>query len=158
MNDYFIQLTNNIVCVKRIINGELEAIKIKGDLQFPLCDFWLLFKHKIEYEADETLAFIVFTDDKNFEIDSEIIIAKTFVSAEEDLNALIFENLTENIHLVTYPQFELNTENIMPSSSVEVQPVALALDQEIKADSLQSFFRKKTREIKRENKQVTGGK
>ncbi|MFT5759818.1 MAG: hypothetical protein ACI9LM_004597 [Alteromonadaceae bacterium] len=158
MSDYFIQSTKNIVRVNRIINGELEAIKINGDLQIPLSEFWPLFKQKIEYEADETLAFIVFTDNETFEMDSEIIIAEKFISTETVLNTFIFEHLTENIHLFTHPTFDVTINKTTPRSSINVQTSEPDLVQEIEGDSLQSFFRKKTREIQRENNKVTGGK
>ena len=179
MSDYFIQSTKNTVRVNRIINGELEAIKINGDLQFPLSEFWPLFKQKIEYEVDEILAFIVLTDDENFEIDPAIIISEKFISVETALNSLIFEHLTDNVHLFTYPKFDVTINKTMPNSPINEQKnesllcdallklldepavqtkIKSELVQEIERDSLQSFFRKKTREIQRENNKVTGGK
>jgi len=160
MNDYFIQSLNNRVSVSRIINAELEVIKIKGEPYSPLSEFWPLFKQKIEYESDEQLAFIVLADDESFAIDSEIMIAEQFVSSSDELEALIFEKSCEGKHLLTYPKVDVNLDKIIANVQTQVQAYEPEpeLEQEAEGDNLQSYFRKKTRKIQRENNKVTGGK
>lgn len=160
MSDYFVETKNSNVCVSRIINGELEAIKIDGDIQIALSDFWPLFKKKIEYEADETLAFIVVADNEYFNIDTEIVIAEHFSATTDELNALIFEHLSAELHLKTYPDLDFNRDEIIPKKSFVMQAVESEpeLVLEIEGDSLQSFFKKKTRAIQREDRKVTGGR
>jgi hypothetical protein len=158
MNDYFIRSISNMVSVNRITNGELEAIRINGDLQLPLSNFWPSFKQKIEYEADERLAFIVLTDDESFEFDTEIIFSEKFTSTKKALRDLIFENTSANTHLITFPKLEVNLNEFRPSPFVEVQVTEPELEQSIIGDNLQSFFKKQTREMQRENNKVTGGK
>jgi len=157
-DDYFIQSLNNRVSVSRIINGELEVIKIKGELYSPLSEFWSLFKQKIEYEVDELLAFVVLADDENFTIDSDIIIAEQFVSSPDELEAFIFEKMSGDNHLLTYPKFDVNITKVIANTATKVQASEPELEQELGADNLQSYFRKKTRKIQRENNKVTGGK
>lgn len=158
MSNYFIKSIKQQVSVSRIINGELEAIKIRGDLQLDLSKFWLRFKQKIEYEADESLSFIVLSDDENFKIDADIVIAEQFSSSEYELSSLIFDNRTEHQHLITFPSIDINIEDMIPATTVNMQEDEPELEPEIEGDSLQSFFRKKTREIHREINKVTGGK
>jgi len=160
MNDYFIQSFKNRVSVSRIINGELEAIKIKGELYSPLSEFWPLFKQKIEYESDERLAFVVLVDDENFAIDSDIIIAAQFISSPDELENLIFEKMSRGNHLLTYPKFDINIDTLIVSTVINVQACEPEpeLEKEVEDDNLQSYFRKKTRKIQRENNKVTGGK
>jgi len=156
--DYFIQLKNNLVRVSRVKNGELEAINIKGSLQVPLSDFWAVFKDKIEYEAGDQLTFIVLTDDEGFELDGDIIVAEKFGSTDKELCDLIFEHSLPNIHCFTFPARDFTIDDVKPTPLIEQQSVESELEVEIVGDSLQSFFRKKTREIERDNKKVTGGK
>lgn len=153
MTDYLIQSTKKFVSANRIINGQLEAIKIAGESQFPLAIFWSLFKQKIEYEAGEQLAFVVLSGDESFEFDPEIMIAATFISTTDELSSLIFEYTSENINLITSPPLDINKLISVPSPQIAlVEP-----EPELRAGSLQSYFREKTREIQRENTKVTGG-
>lgn len=158
MSDYFIETKNSNVCVSRIINGELEAIKIDGDIQIALYPFWSLFKEKIEYESGEKLAFIVVADDESFNIDADIAIAERFNATTDDLNALIFERLSAELHLKTYPDLDFNRDEIIPKRSIVMQTVEPEPKFEIEGESLQSFFKKKTRDIQREDRKVTGGR
>jgi len=150
MSDYFIQFIDKRVCVSRIKEGEPEPIRINGDFDLPLSEFWELFKTKIEYEADEKLAFIVLSDNENFEIDSGITIAEKFTLAEEDIKAVIFENRVRNHYLMTYPKVDMDfnqSESLLPAS-VPIRKLDIEQKQGADTDSLQSFFRKKTRAMK----------
>lgn len=160
MSDYFIQSKNDVMYVSRIIDGELVPISSNGEIQFLRTEFWPLFKAKIEYDIGEKLAFIVLNDDKNgFEIDATINIAESFVTKIETLHTLIFENRIRDTEVISYPELKIDLESVASYSILEAadeESEKVAIENE--EDNIQSFFRKKTRAIQRENKNVTGGK
>lgn len=160
MSDYFIQSKNDIMYVSRIIDGKLVPISINGEIQFLRTEFWALFKEKIEYDSGEELAFIVLKDGKNgFDIDPTINIAEFFVAKAETLHTLIFENRTRNTEVISFPELKIDLESVASYSLLEPaeeEPKEVEIDNE--QDNIQNFFRKKTRAIQRENKNVTGGK
>ncbi|NOQ65453.1 MAG: hypothetical protein GQ582_13160 [Methyloprofundus sp.] len=149
MNEYLIQAINSSVRVSRIIDGELEAIRNKGDFAFPLSDFWRLFKEKIEYEVGEQLALIVLTDDKYFELDASIVIAEKFTSENEVLNDLVSSRKAERYYLMTYPELALDYIKAEPDLSVTLQASEPEFIAAGEGQSIQDFFKKKTRDIKR---------
>lgn len=158
MNDYFIQSKNDVMYVSRIIDGELVPISVNGEIQFLRTEFWPLFKQKIEYDIGEKLAFIVLKDDKKgFDIDPTINLAESFVTKVETLHILIFENRTRNTEVISFPELKIDLESVASYSlpgPAEEEPKEKVNEQ----DNIQNFFRKKTRAIQRENKNVTGGK
>ena len=108
MNDYCIQAINNMVSVSRIIDGELEPIRIRGEMYLPIADFWPAFKQKVEYEADELLAFIIFSDTENFIVDPEINIADEFITEQFDLQNVVLEYLNGGCLLSFYPHIDID--------------------------------------------------
>jgi len=160
MNDYFIQSIKNIVSVHRIINCELEIIKINGDSHFPICDFWPLFMQKIEYEADEQLAFVVLSDEESFQVDSKISLSEIFVTPEIDIRNFIFDRLFDGAHLITFPKLKENFDVLVPrprtQTKVSVDTPEITLDGT--GDNIQSYYRKKTRSMQRKSNEVIGGK
>ncbi|GAB3530068.1 hypothetical protein [Photobacterium alginatilyticum] len=162
MNDYCIQAINNMVSVSRIIDGELEPIRIRGELYLPIADFWPTFKQKVEYEADELLAFIIFSDTENFIVDPEINIADEFITEQFDLQNLVLEYLNGGCLLSFYPHIDI--ENIKQPHRLSVTKYTKAeenkeiVNNEMTVDSLQAFFRRKTRELLKESYKMEKGK
>lgn len=160
-NDYFVQSSNKGVRVSRIIKGELEVIRFNGDsAAIPFSDFWAIFKQKIEYESGESLAFIILSDDENFEMDAEIIISEKFISENSELKSLMFEHKRQNNYLITYPTLDINLDEVKfsPQINLGVDEPELEQEQEIVGGSLQNYFRKQTRSMERKNNKVTGDK
>lgn len=158
MSDYFIQSIKDTVCVHRIINGELEIIKINGDSYFSICDFWPLFKQKVEYEPDEQLSFVVISDREDFEIDSEITVAEKFIESEGDIRNLIFDKFSDSSHLITFPDLKKKIDRPLSFSKTDLPVENLEVVQDITGEDMQSFYRKKTRAIQRKTNDIKGGK
>ncbi|MBL0711671.1 MAG: hypothetical protein JJV99_11765 [Colwellia sp.] len=156
MSDYFIKSTNEKVQVSRIINNELEAIKINGELIIALPDFWFLFKEKIEYEIGEQLAFIILTNDETFNVDANITIAEKFITPKHELHTLIVENLTGNSSFTSFPALDINVNEM---NDAKIFNSALNEPElEMKGDSLQSFYKKKTKAMQKEYKKDIEGR
>tara|TARA_B110000211_G_scaffold130937_1_gene150387 strand:- start:1524 stop:2000 length:477 start_codon:yes stop_codon:yes gene_type:complete len=158
MSDYFIQSIKDTVCVHRIINGELEIIKINGDSYFPTYDFWQLFKQKVEYEPGEQLSFVVITDREGFEIDPEISVAEKFMTPEDDIRHLIFDQLSGKNHLITFPDLKEKIDRPLPFLETGLPIEELEVAQEPTDNNIQSFYRKQTRAIQRKANDMKGGK
>ena len=156
MNDYLIKKVSKAVQVQRIINGETEVLRLNGEVNFQLDDFWPSFKRKIEYEIGDSIAFLILSDDAHFEIDPEILIAKEFVSSKDKLHRLILNENTYNYHILTYPYFD--TKEISSYTPLQAKQNIPELLNENKEETLESFYSKKTRKIEIENLKVTGGK
>ncbi len=150
MSDYSLHVNGDRVKVSRIINGELELIRFGGEVSLPIDGFWSRFKAKIEYEVDEYLAFIVVTDDDSFKIESSINIADQFNTCHEELAWILGElsELGNNIYIS--PEVNLTVAKASKTTNkVEQQPKVTDQTEANEIGSLQSFFRKKTREYER---------
>ncbi|OLQ70158.1 hypothetical protein BIT28_10945 [Photobacterium proteolyticum] len=143
-----------------MIGGELEPIRVRGEVSIPIADFWPIFKQKVEYEADELLSFIIFSDNESFSIDPEINIADEFVSNHSELESLVFEHLTGGCFINTYPHIDIDIVKQpyrFPVAKDEKEDEEL-VNNEMATDSLQTFFRRKTRELQKESYQINKGK
>ncbi|MEZ9141686.1 MULTISPECIES: hypothetical protein [unclassified Shewanella] len=152
MNDYCIFLANNTVQVSRIVNCELEPIRIRGEVLIPLDDFWGLFKDKVEYEESESLAFMVLADTEDFFIMEDILIADHFSATKEELEKVIFDINKPNYSLNFYPEVDLQQPNLINVKAAMNNVEDLPVDITSHEDSLQTFFRKQTRAFQADHK------
>lgn len=149
MNDYCIKVINNLVSVSRIVDEELELISINGEVSVPITDFWALFKSKIEYEVGESLAFMIFSNTDKFRLDPEINISEKFSSSHSALKNLVFENHSDACSLTFYPDIDISIENRVLASLEKKSSIEIVTQCDMKIDSLQTFYTKQTRELKK---------
>lgn len=149
MHDFIVQVNKTRVQVGRIIDGELEPVRFSGETIISIENFWNCFKKKVEYTDDEALAFVIISNNESFQIDPNIIISDSFINPNEDIICIV-EDLTFNKSVVTsYPEieFRLNRLNIV-NDELESLDVIENSDL-IDGNTLQAFYRKKTRDYKR---------
>lgn len=153
MSDFIIQAKKNRVQANRIIGGELESILFAGEMAVPQENFWEIFKKKIEYVDDETLALVIVSDDNDFQVDSDISIAESFVSTVKEITWLTEELSFSGAVITSYPQIETLTAYTVSYVSPVASDIAaddLVEDEELLVGtSLQAFYRKKTRDYGR---------
>lgn len=155
MSDYIIQLKKGFVHANRIINGELELIRFAGESAIPEKVFWDNFKQKIEYAEGEKLAFAIISDDSNFQPDSELCIAEDFTHKLEDITWLVEDCCTSGATITCYPSIDLALKKPRAPREKLIEPVEEVDDfieplDESQKSNLQAFYRKKTRDYKRE--------
>ncbi|MFD2017740.1 hypothetical protein ACFSJQ_23315 [Vibrio olivae] len=109
MSDFIIQAKKNRVKANRVIGGELELILFAGEMAVPQENFWEIFKKKIEYVDGETLALVIVSDDNDFQVDSDISIAESFVSSVKEISWLTEELSFSGAVITSYPQIETLT-------------------------------------------------
>lgn len=153
MSDFIIQAKKNRVQANRVIGGELESILFAGEMAVPQENFWEIFKKKIEYVDDETLALVIVSDDNDFQVDSDISIAESFVSSVKEITWLTEELSFSGAVITSYPQIETLTAYTVSYVSPVASDIAaddLVEDEELSVGtSLQAFYRKKTRDYGR---------
>lgn len=160
MADFCIQVIKNKVKTARIIDGGLEFIRFSGEEWIEDSGYWDKFKSKIEYVEDEQLAFVIVSDTNSFALDSDIVISDKFTNNERDITWIIDGFDSVNYHIALYPETALSptiaesinvavVENKKAQSVEEDQVIA---EQEVEVpngNSLQSYYRKATRDLKR---------
>lgn len=117
MSDFIIQAKKNRVQANRVIGGELEPILFAGEMTVPQENFWDIFKHKIEYVDNETLALVIISDDKSFQVDSDISISDSFVNSVKEIGWLTEELIFPGASIASYPQIETPIPYTDPSFS-----------------------------------------
>lgn len=158
MTDFFIQVRNNKVMTSRIINGDLDVIRFSGEEWIAVDSYWQQFKEKIEYSECETLALLMILDDESFMVDPDIVISDTFENSPSDLKGIIDISELSNAQVFVYPEIfgkskaKLNAnDNVKEANNQKQDPIQKeAIDMElVSSGSLQSYYRKATREFKR---------
>lgn len=153
MSDFIIQAKKNRVKANRVIGGELELILFAGEMAVPQENFWEIFKKKIEYVDGETLALVIVSDDNDFQVDSDISIAESFVSSVKEISWLTEELSFSGAAITSYPQIE--TLTAYTASYVSLVASDIEADDSVESEklsvgtSLQAFYRKKTKEYGR---------
>lgn len=153
MSDFIIQAKKNRVKANRVIGGELELILFAGEMAVPQENFWEIFKKKIEYVDGETLALVIVSDENDFQVDSDISIAESFVSSVKEISWLTEELSFSGAVITSYPQIE--TLTAYTASYVSLVASDIEADDSVESEklsvgtSLQAFYRKKTKEYGR---------
>jgi hypothetical protein len=131
----------------------LEPIRFSGEDVIELEEFWSAFKHKVEYVKGEQLAFIVLEDRDEFVIDPEITIADCWLNDMEDIFLLVEEQNYFGLAVTFYPDIDLS---VKPSISRRPHDACNAhrdtnvlSDMLLDSNSLQGFYKRKTREYRR---------
>ena len=145
MSDFIIQAKKNRVQANRVIGGELEPILFAGEMTVSQESFWDIFKHKIEYVDNETLALVIISDDKSFQVDSDISISDSFVNSVKEIGWLTEELIFPGAAVASYPQIETPIPYTAPIKAVDTSEMEELSD----GTSLQAFYRKKTRDYGR---------
>ena len=148
IQDYLIQVVDTNVEVSRIINSELEPMIIGGEKALSIDVFWPIFMEKIEYQKGEKLAFVIVSNNDNFELSPAIKIAEEFVTSIEDLSFLIDSFKQVNFDINLYPCTELSKEPFI-TTDTEENPKEDVFE-ECAPNSIQAFYRNKTKSLKRE--------
>jgi hypothetical protein len=158
MTDFFIQVRNNKVMTSRIINGDLDVIRFFGEEWIAVDSYWQRFKDKIEHSESDTLALLMISDDESFMVDPDIIISDTFENSPSDLKGVIDTSELSDAQVFLYPEIfgelkmTLNASNCVKETNNQkqdsVQKETIALET-MNSGSLQSYYRKATREFKR---------
>lgn len=160
MFDFCIQIKKNRVKTSRIINGNIELMLFSGEEWISTDLYWEQFKRKVEYSVDEKFAFIIGADIKDFEIDSTILISNEFTVIDEDIKWIVDDFTSASFQVSLYPDI---SERIKVARAVECKEHEVQTDREVADDSigeiqgddlnsLQSFYRKATRDFKRGSK------
>ncbi|EGQ9818814.1 hypothetical protein FV768_23105 [Vibrio parahaemolyticus] len=153
MSDFIIQAKKNRVQANRVIGGELEPILFAGEMAVPQENFWDIFKNKIEYVDNETLALVIISDDQSLQVDSDISISDSFVNSVKEIGWLTEELIFPGAAVASYPQIETPIPYTAPSFSSEASSIKAVDTSEMEelsdATSLQAFYRKKTRDYGR---------
>ncbi|EPM4279701.1 hypothetical protein NB568_14620 [Vibrio alginolyticus] len=153
MSDFIIQAKKNRVQANRVIGGELEPILFAGEMTVSQESFWDIFKHKIEYVDNETLALVIISDDKSFQVDSDISISDSFVNSVKEIGWLTEELIFPGASIASYPQIETPIPYTDPSFSSVASSIKAIDTSEMEelsdGTSLQAFYRKKTRDYGR---------
>ncbi|BDR21446.1 hypothetical protein [Vibrio sp. STUT-A16] len=145
MSDFIIQAKKNRVQANRVIGGELEPILFAGEMAVPQENFWDIFKNKIEYVDNETLALVIISDDKSFQVDYDISISDSFVNSVKEIGWLTEELIFPGAAVASYPQIETPIPYTAPIKAVDTSEMEELSD----GTSLQAFYRKKTRDYGR---------
>ncbi|HCG6409510.1 TPA: hypothetical protein NJ163_003408, partial [Vibrio parahaemolyticus] len=102
---------------------------------------------------DETLALVIISDDKDFQVESDISISGSFINSEKDIGWLIEELIFSGAAIASYPQIETPIRYIAPSVSSVASSIKAIDTKEVEelsdGTSLQAFYRKKTRDYGR---------
>ncbi|OCH16456.1 hypothetical protein A6E05_16360 [Aliivibrio sp. 1S165] len=158
MTDFFIQVRNNKVMTSRIINGDLDVIRFFGEEWIAVDLYWQRFKEKIEHSESDTLALLMISDDESFMVDPDIVISDTFENSLSDLKGIIDTSELSNAQVLLYPEIfgelkatlkasnQVKDANNQKQDSVQKETIAL---ETMNSGSLQSYYRKATREFKR---------
>lgn len=157
MSDFYIQVKNNMAKTSRIIDGDLEVVRFAGEEWISVDLYWQQFKNKIEYIANEELAFVIDTDVNSFNVDASISIADKFITSEQDLQWIINGIDTACSQAFLYP--DISTRLKVSSAvkgdqlSVDKKIVKPRIEEVDTANSnvLQNYYRKATRNFKRGN-------
>lgn len=154
MTDFYVENKNCKIRTCRVIEGELEDVRFSGELWIDSADFWEQFKRKVEYIQNERLAFIVVSDDEEFDVDPDIFIADDFATDKSELNRLLARVKASLFFVKFHPnvpelqKFNENTEdhNVLEGSmSCEAKNTSI----EGSSNGLQAHYRKKTNELKK---------
>ncbi|MGF1723981.1 hypothetical protein [Photobacterium nomapromontoriensis] len=154
MTDYCLRVVNAHVHASRIIDGELEVIRFGGEASLPINSFWRQFKNKIEYEADEQLAFMIITDQDTFSLDPDIQIADSFMLSPTQLAWLLDDQAGRGQKILMFPEMAICSPGMTQPQPVVRKAVSTPstdpkymteFNDEGQVDSLQTFFRKKTK-------------
>lgn len=153
--DFIIEVSDNLVRVSRVIDGELEIIRFYGESYLAKDDFWKSFIDKIEYNSCyESLAFVIISYSEDFVVDSSIIVSDYFVNDDSDIHRIVSELcLSKKVVISSYPRLDLPLVNDMPVKKIDDDYVVkdddlLRSDDVIDANSMQAFYRKKTKDFK----------
>lgn len=152
MSDFIIQAKKNRVQANRVIGGELEPILFAGEMAVPQENFWDIFKNKIEYVDNETLALVIISDDQSLQVDSDISISDSFVNSVKEIGWLTEELIFPGAAVASYPQIETPIPYTAPSFSSEASSIKAVDTSEMEelsdATSLQAFYRKKNQRLR----------
>ncbi|WP_405632161.1 hypothetical protein [Pseudoalteromonas sp. Ld20] len=157
MADFYIQVKSNMAKTNRIIDGDLEVVRFAGEEWISVNLYWQQFKNKIEYIANEKLAFVIDTDDSSFNVDTSISIADKFITSEQDLQWIINGIDTVWSQAFLYPDIStrLNVSSAVKNDQlgVDKKTVKPSVEDVDTANSnvLQNYYRKATRNFKRGN-------
>ena len=158
MTDFCIQVRNNKVMTSRIINGDLDVIRFFGEEWIAVDSYWQRFKEKIEHSESDTLALLMISDDESFMVDPDIIISDTFENSPSDLKGVIDTSELSDAQVFLYPEIfgELKailnaSHRVKEANNQKQDPIQKeAIEMEpMNSSSLQSYYRKATREFKR---------
>lgn len=153
--DFIIEISDNLVRVSRVIDGELEIIRFYGESYLAKDDFWKSFIDKIEYNScNESLAFVVISDEEDFVVDSSIIVSDHFVNDNGDILRIVSDlSISKNVVISSYPRLDIHLVNDRPVKKTDDDYVVkgediFESDNVIDANSMQAFYRKKTKDFK----------
>lgn len=158
MTDFYVENKNCKIRTCRVIEGELEDVRFSGELWIDSADFWEQFKRKVEYIQNERLAFIVVSDDEEFDVDPSIFIADDFATGKSELNRLLAHIGAISSSIKLYPNsFEIQRTAINDKAEAlgvlldDSASEALNTSIEYSSKGLQAHYRKKTNELKKED-------
>ncbi|CAE6944352.1 hypothetical protein ACOMICROBIO_GDFFDHBD_03240 [Vibrio sp. B1REV9] len=158
MADFYIHLNKNAVKSYRVINGELEIIRFLGESSLSKDGFWEKFKSKIEYEKGDKHSFLIASDDAGFSPVGEMDFAHNFDCDLNQLHRIVLDSFPEACNLITFPRVDLQPMPDLPKATstqslnaVKEKSQFEELDDtdDDNVFSLQSFYRRKTRDYQR---------
>lgn len=153
--DFIIEVSDNLVRVNRVVEGGLEIIRFSGESYLPQVEFWERFKEKIEYDSgNESLAFVIISDREDFVVDSSIIVSDHFLNDNGDILRIVSDlSISKNVVISSYPRLDIPLVNDRPVKKTDDDYVVkgediFESDDVIDANSMQAFYRKKTKDFK----------